>query len=39
MSQARAYGQAYVAAYNKGQYKGFQKESAEYGFLSNLDLV
>ena len=39
MAQARMYGQAYVAAANKGKYKGFQKESAEYGFLSNLSLV
>ena len=31
--QARRYGMAYVAAANKGKYKGFQKESTEYGFL------
>lgn len=37
--QARAFGQAYVAASNKDKYRGFQKESAEYGFLSNLNLV
>lgn len=39
MIQARTYGQAYVAAVNKNKYKGFQKESTEYGFLSNLSLV
>lgn len=41
IAQARMYGQAYVQAANKGneKYKGFQKESAEYGFLSNMDLV
>ena len=37
--QARRYGMAYVAASNKGKYKGFQKESAEYGFLGSLGLV
>ena len=37
--QARVFGQAYVAASNKDKYRGFQKESAEYGFLSNLNLV
>lgn len=39
MSQARMFGQAYVFAQNKKDKKGFQKESAEYGFLSNMDLV
>lgn len=37
--QARLYGQAYVAAKNKDTHRGFQKESSEYGFLSNLNLV
>ena len=37
--QARRYGMAYVAAYNKNKHKGFQKESVEYGFLGNLGLV
>lgn len=37
--QARIYGQAYVAAVNKNTHRGFQKESSEYGFLSNLQLV
>lgn len=37
--QARLFAQAYIAAYNKDTHKGFQKESAEYGFLSNLKLV
>ena len=41
MGQARMYAQAYIYAANKGNpnYKGFQKESAEYGFLSNLELL
>ena len=38
-AQARRYGMAYVAATNRGKYKGFQKESTEYGFLGNLGLV
>ena len=37
--QARRYGMAYVAAANRDKHKGFQKESAEYGFLGNLGLV
>lgn len=37
--QARKYGMAYVMAANKSKHKGFQKESAEYGFLGNLGLV
>lgn len=37
--QARRYGMIYVAAANKEKHKGFQKESAEYGFLGNLGLV
>lgn len=39
INQARIYGNAYIAAYNKGdkKYKGFQSESA--GFLSNVELV
>ena len=37
--QARRYGMAYVAASNKDKHKGFQKESAEYGFLGSLGLV
>ena len=37
--QARKYGMAYVAASNRSKHKGFQKESAEYGFLGNLGLV
>ena len=41
MAQARMYGQAYVAASNRAnpKYKGFQKESASYGFLSDIELV
>ena len=41
MGQARMYAHAYIYAANKGNpnYKGFQKESAEYGFLSNLELL
>ena len=41
IAQARVYGQAYVAAANKAnpKYRGFQKESAGYGFLSDIDLV
>lgn len=41
IAQARVYGMAYVAADNKSKskYKGFQSESAGYGFLSNIDLV
>ena len=41
MGQARAYAHAYIYAANKSNpnYKGFQKESAEYGFLSNLELL
>ena len=38
-AQARRYGMAYVAAYNRNRHKGFQKESTEYGFLSHLNLV
>ena len=38
-AQARRYGMAYVAATNRGKYKGFQKESTEYGFLGSLGLV
>ena len=39
--QARMFAQAYIAAANKAnpKYKGFQKESTEYGFLSNLELL
>ena len=37
--QARRYGMAYVAAANRDKHKGFQKESAEYGFLGSLGLV
>lgn len=39
--QARMFAQAYIAAANKSnpKYKGFQKESTEYGFLSNLELL
>ena len=39
--QARMFAHAYIAAANKAnpKYKGFQKESAEYGFLSNLELL
>ena len=38
-AQARRYGMAYVAASGRAKYKGFQKESTEYGFLGNLGLV
>ena len=37
--QARRYGMIYIAAANKEKHKGFQKESAEYGFLGSLGLV
>ena len=37
--QARRYGMAYVAAAGREKYKGFQKESTEYGFLGSLGLV
>ena len=37
--QGRRYGMAYVAAANRDKHKGFQKESAEYGFLGSLGLV
>lgn len=37
--QARKYGMTYVMAANKSKHKGFQKESAEYGFLGSLGLV
>ena len=39
ISQARMYGQAYVYAMNRSAHKGFQKESASYGFLSDIELV
>lgn len=37
--QARRFGMLYVTAANKDKHKGFQKESAEYGFLGSLGLV
>lgn len=37
--QARRYGMIYVAAANKEKHKGFQKESAEFGFLGAMGLV
>lgn len=37
--QARRFGMLYVTASNKDKHKGFQKESAEYGFLGSLGLV
>lgn len=41
MIQARIYGNAYVYAANKKnpKYKGFQDESAGYGYLSSVSLV
>lgn len=37
--QGRKHAMTYVAAANKDTHKGFQKESAEYGFLGALGLV
>lgn len=41
MIQARVFGQAYIYALNKKnpKYKGFQDESAGYGYLSGVSLV
>ena len=37
--QARRFGMMYVRAANKKEKRGFQKESAEYGFLGSMGLV